>query len=64
MIVGDFNNTITRDSSFKPKSNKETVSLRDTLDSMDEQIWKTFYPRTENTFFQVDMEHSPGYTTY
>ena len=62
-MVGDFNSLLTpMDRSSKQKINKETQVLNDTLDEMDLiGIFRTFHPNAEEyTFFQVQMEHSPG----
>ena len=53
IIVGDFNTPLTpMDRSSKQKINKETQVLNGTLDEMDLiDIFRTFYPNTEYTFF-------------
>ena len=53
IIVGDFNTPLTpMDKSSKQKINKETQVLNDTLDEMDLiDIFKTFHPNAEYTFF-------------
>ena len=50
------------DRSSKQKVNKETQALKDTLYQMDLfYIFRIFHPNTEEyTFFQVDIEYSPG----
>ena len=51
IIVGDFNTTLTpMDRSTKQKINKETQTLNDTIDLIDN--YRTFHPKTINfTFF-------------
>ena len=54
VIVGDFNIPLTTmDRSTKQKINKETQTLKDTMDQLDlSDIYRTFYPKTINfTFF-------------
>ena len=54
VIVGDFNTPITTmDRSTKQKINKETQTLKDTMDQLDLiDIYRTFHPKTINfTFF-------------
>ena len=54
IIVGDFNTPLTpMDRSTKPKINKETQTLNDTIDQLDLiDIYRTFHPKTMNfTFF-------------
>ena len=54
IIVGDFNTPLTpMDRSTKPKINKETETLNDTIDQLDLiDIYRTFHPKTMNfTFF-------------
>ena len=53
IIVGDFNTPLTpMDKSSKQKINKETQVLNDTLDEVDLiDIFKTFHPNAEYTFF-------------
>ena len=54
IIVGDFNTPLTTmDRSTKPKINKETQTLKDTMDQLDLiDIYRTFHPKTINfTFF-------------
>ena len=54
IIVGDFNTPLTTmDSSTKQKINKETQTLKDTMDQLDLiDIYKIFHPKTINfTFF-------------
>ena len=54
IIVGDFNTPIiTMDRSTKQKINKETQTLKDTMDQLDlMDIYRTFHPKTINfTFF-------------
>ena len=54
IIVGDFNTPLTSmDRSTKQKINKETQTLNDTIDQLDQtDIYRTFYPKTMNfTFF-------------
>ena len=63
IMVGDFNTPLTHmDISTKQKINKETQTLKDTIDQVDLiNIYKTFHPKTMNfTFSQVHMETSPG----
>ena len=62
IIVGDFNSPLTpTDRSSKQKTNKEIQVLNDTLDEMDLiDIFRTFHPNAEYTFFQVQIEHSQG----
>ena len=46
------------DRSSKQKINKETQVLNDTLDEMDLiDIFRTFHPNAEYTFFSMHMEH-------
>ena len=54
MIVGDVNTPLTpMDRSPKPKINKKTQTLNDTIDQLDLiDIYRTFHPKTMNfTFF-------------
>ena len=54
IIVGGFNNPLTiMDRSTKQKINKETQTLKDTMDQLDLiDIYRTFHPKTINfTFF-------------
>ena len=53
IIAGDFSTLLTpKDRSSKQKINKEAQVLNDTLDEMDLiDIFWTFYPNTEYTFF-------------
>ena len=54
IIVGDFNTPLTTmDRSTKQKINKETQTLKDTMDRLDLiDIYRTFHPKTLNfTFF-------------
>ena len=54
VIVGDFNTPLTTmDRSTKQKFNKETQTLNDTMDQLDQiDIYRTFHPKTINfTFF-------------
>ena len=54
IIVGDFNTPLTpMDRSTKQKINKETQTLNDTIDQLDQiDIYRTFHPQTMNfTFF-------------
>ena len=54
IIVGDFNTPLTTmDRSTKQKINKETQTLKDTMDQLDLiDIYRTFHPKTINfTFF-------------
>ena len=46
IIVGDFNTTLTTmDRSTKQKTNKETQTLKNTVDQLDLiDIYRTFYP--------------------
>ena len=62
IIVGDFNTPLTTmERSIKQKINKETQTLKDTMDQLDLiDIYRTFHPKTINfTFRQVHMEPSP-----
>ena len=63
IIVGDFNTPLTNmDRSTKQKINKETQTLKDTMDQLDLiDIYRTFQPKTMNfTFYQVHTEPYPG----
>ena len=53
IIVGDFNTPLTpMDRSTKPKINKETQTLNDTIDQLDLiDIYRTFHPKTMNFAF-------------
>ena len=54
IIVGDFNTPLTTmDRSTKQKINKQTQTLKDTMDQLDLiDIYRTFHPKTINfTFF-------------
>ena len=54
IIVGDFNTPLTpMDRSTKQKINKETQTLNDTMDQLDQiDIYRTIHPKTMNvTFF-------------
>ena len=54
IIVGEFNTTHTSmDRSTKQKISKETQTLNDTIDQLDQiDIYRTFHPKTMNfTFF-------------
>ena len=54
IIVGDFNTPLTTmDRSTKQKIDKETQTLKDTMDQLDLiDIYRTFHPKTVNfTFF-------------
>ena len=54
IIVGNFNTPLTpMDRSTKPKINKETQTLNNTIDQLDLiDIYRTFHPKTVNfTFF-------------
>ena len=54
IIVGDFDTPLTAmDRSSKQKINKETQTLKDTMDQLDLiDIYRTFHPKTINfTFF-------------
>ena len=54
IIVGDFNTPLTtKDRSTEQKINKETQTLKDTMDQLDIiGIYRTFHPKTINfTFF-------------
>ena len=50
MIVGDLNTPLTTmDRSTKQKINKETQTLKDTMDQLDlNDIYRTFHPKTIN----------------
>ena len=60
IIVGDFNTPPTpMDRSTKPKINKETQTLNDTMDQLDLiDIYQIFHPKTMNftygTFSRID----------
>ena len=57
IIVGDFNSPLTpMDRSTKQKINKETQTLKDTIDQLDLiDIYSTFHPKTMNfTFFSSE----------
>ena len=62
IIVGDFNTPLTpMDRSSKQKINKETQTLNDTIADRSIDIYRTCYPKWQNTLSsQVHMEHSPG----
>ena len=49
-IVGEFNTPLTTmDRSTKQKINKETPTLKDTMDQLDLiDIYRTFHPKTAN----------------
>ena len=53
IIVGDFNTSLTTmDRSIKQKINKETQTLKDTMDQLDlMDIYRTFHPKTINFRF-------------
>ena len=54
VIVGDFNTSLTpMDRSSRPKINKETEALNDTIDQIELiDIYRTFHPKTADyTFF-------------
>ena len=53
IIVGDFNTPLTTmDRSTKQKINKETQTLKDTMDQLDLiDIYRTFHPKTINFMF-------------
>ena len=53
IIVGDFNTPLKpMDRSTKPKINKETQTLNDTIDQLDLiDIYRTFHPKTMNFIF-------------
>ena len=58
IIVGDFNTPLTTmDRSTKLKINKETQTLKDTMDQLD--IYRTFHPKSTSSFSQVYTETSP-----
>ena len=62
IIVGDFNTPLTTiDRSTKQKINKETLTLKETMDQLDLiDIYRAFHPKTINfTFSQVHTEPSP-----
>ena len=61
VIVGNFNTPLTTmDRSTKQKINKETQTLKDTMDQIDLiDIYRAFHPKTINfTFFSVHTEPS------
>ena len=73
IIVGDFNTTLTpMDRSTKQKINKETQTLKDTMDQLDlSDIYGTLHPKTINftvfssahgTFSRIDqiLGHKPS----
>ena len=64
ITVGDFNTLLTpKHRSSKHRINKETQTLNKTLDQMDLiDVFRTFTPNAEYTFFSLHIEHSPGYT--
>ena len=56
IVVGDFNIPLTpMDRSTKQKISKETQTLNDTMDQLDQiDIYRTFHPKTMNfTFFST-----------
>ena len=62
IIVGDFNTPLTTmDRSTKQKINKETQTLKDTMDQLDLiDIYRSFIPKQSTSpFSQVHMEPSP-----
>ena len=62
VIVGDFNTPlIPMDRSTKQKINKETQTLKDTMDQLDLiDIYRTFHPKQSiSPFSQVHTEPSP-----
>ena len=62
IIVGDFNTPLTAmDRSTKQKINKETQTLKDTMEQLDLiDIYRTFHPKTINFLFsQVHTYPSP-----
>ena len=62
IIVGNFNTPLTpMDRSSKQKLSKETQTLNDTMDQLDQiDIYKTFHPKTMNfTFLSRHTEPSP-----
>ena len=70
IIVEDFNTPLTTmDISTKQKINKETQTLKDTMDQLDlTDIYRTFHPKTINfTFFSSAhrtfsrIDHIPGH---
>ena len=62
ITVGDFNTPLTpKHRSSKHRINKETQTLNKTLDQMDLiDVFRTFTPNAEYTFFSLHLEHSPG----
>ena len=63
IIVGNFNTPLTlMDRSTKQKINKETQTLKDTLDQLDLiDIYRTFHSKQSiSPFSQVHMEPSSG----
>ena len=61
IIVGDFNISLTTmDRSTKQKINKETQTLKDTMDQLDlMDIYRTFHPKSTSRFSQAHTEPSP-----
>ena len=57
--MGDFNNSLTpMDRSSKPKINKETQALNDTMDQVElTDIYRTFHPKTAHYTF---LSSAPG----
>ena len=62
IIVGDFNTPLTpKQRLSKHRINKETQNLNETLDQMDLiDVFRTFAPNAEYTFFSLHMEYFPG----
>ena len=62
IIVGDVNTPLTpMDRSTKPKINKETQTLKDTMDRLDLiDIYRVIPKQSTSHFSHVHMEPSPG----
>ena len=62
IIVEDFNTLLSSmDRPSKQRINKETQNLNETLDQMDLiDVFRTFAPNAEYTFFSLHMEYFPG----
>ena len=68
IIVGDFNTSLTSmDRSSRQRINKATEILNDTIKQLDLiDIFRTLHSKKtqKSHFFQVQMEHSLGLTTF